>query len=201
MTISSTSQLSSLLAQMLNSPHQAGSPIPTAASTTSSASGSLPPAGLKAAILDALRRIGVNGSTSPSPAKSASGAGSPSAQSTTALALQSFMASLLAALRPPSGPGLPLAGRPSHAVHSPGDVQERLSSLIRQLQAPTGWAGGPSAPSAPGTLAALQRSFDHLLHSTGDAAPNSASLGTFLNTLASDLRTSPPAGHLVSTQA
>ena len=198
MTLSSTSQLNSLLAQILSGPRQGAGPAAGAAAPASAASPAAAP-GLADAVLDALRQIGVKGSAG---ANSSTQSGSTSTQSTSALALQSFMQTLLAALQPQGGTGLPLQGHGAHAAHAAhgvGGVERRLNSLIQQLESPSGSAGGTAPPGTP--LAALQTSFGQLTSALGGGPANSAGLGTFLNTLSSDLAARSSTGQLVSTQA
>lgn len=209
MTIGSTSQLSALLAQMLNGSHP-GSTVPGSGShTLALMPGSVHQGGLTSAVLQALRQIGVTGAgpASTVPDSSSTAAGPSSTRSSGSLALQSFMQTLLAALQPQGGGaafplgGHGLGGRESADQVGGGRIAHRLQSLIQELQAPSRTAAPPSS-SASSALASLQQSFNQLVSALGSpGGGNSASLGSFLNSLATDLAAKPSTGNLVSVQA
>ncbi|MGH8149782.1 MAG: hypothetical protein ACRETB_07410 [Steroidobacteraceae bacterium] len=224
MTIGSTSQLSTLLAQMLNANRQAGTVPGAGSSTVSPSTGSTHQGGLTSAVLQALQQIGVSGAAPSSTASTSSSTatGTSSTQTSGSLALQSFMQSLLAALQPQGGSasfpvganghGHSHGGRHGGGHSGSGRIEQGLQSLIQELQSPSatsatgtsstsGTSGVPSTSSSSSALASLQQSFNQLLSTLGSGSGNSASLGSFLNTLSTDLASKPATGNLVSVQA
>ncbi|MGH8227409.1 MAG: hypothetical protein ACREU3_05840 [Steroidobacteraceae bacterium] len=193
MTIGST-QLSAALAQILGQTSAGSSAANTGA--TPPTSGSSGTNGLANTVLQALSQIGVATSQSSGSSQSASAA------------LQSFLQSLLAALHSQGGSSSP-TGTPSSTVTSlhghsrhggRGRLEASLKSLIGQLQSSNGTQASSGA-SGTSSLSSLQTSFAQLVSAYGGASGNSAGLGAFLNTLATDLSAPSADGQLVNVEA
>jgi hypothetical protein len=85
-----------------------------------------------------------------------------------------------------------------------GRLESGLQSLIQQLSSTSGQASGGTgnqgASSSNPALDALQNSFDNLLAADG-AAPGSASLSSFLQSLEQRLPGAPSNGNAINTTA
>ena len=187
--------------------------------------------GLLTTVVQALSQIGVSGAQSvlaagSSSASSAtsSGTSSGASQQNASQALRSFMQSLFAALQAQAAAGGTQHGA-NAASSGSGTGGHRhghghghaggggLQSLIQQLSASTSAASTATSASssssgtaaattaaANATVASLQQSFGSLVTALGGSG-GEASLGNFLNALASDLAAGAHTGNLVSTQA
>ncbi len=222
MTIGSASQLSTMLAQMLYGQHHAASNGITGSNALSSPPGASQEGGMLSTIMQALQQVGVTGSQTGSGASSGSSSTPSSTQQSESQALQSFVQSLFAALQSQSGTtgasqgtaattAAGLSGTSHGHGHRRGaHIQQGLQSLIQQLQSSSATsatsstattAANTSATSASSSsLTSLQQSFNNLVSAFGASTGNPATLGSFLNTLASDLGTKST-GNLLSVQA